>query len=115
MNSQTLLSILSIFLIALSPAAFAQAPLAPAQTSETPAPTETMQGMDKMADSVTKMSEMCQMMMQKEKAALPYITAAGITLGTLLLLNLALLAVLQVQWIKYWSRLLTTQKHGEKT
>jgi cobalt-zinc-cadmium resistance protein CzcA len=39
-----------------------------------------MQKMDTMADSVTKMSEMCQMMMQKEMATMHYKIAAGVTI-----------------------------------
>lgn len=37
-----------------------------------PAPADAQaQNMDKMATIVTRMAEMCEMMMQKEKAALP--------------------------------------------
>jgi hypothetical protein len=69
-----------------------------------------MQKMDKMADSVTKMSEMCQMMMQKEMASAHCKMAAGITVGILLFLALVLFVILEVQWIIYWSRLLKAQK-----
>ncbi len=65
-----------------------------------------MQGMDKMAESVTRMSEMCEMMMKKEMAAMPWKIGAGISLIVLVFVNLVLLAILQVLWIKYWSRLL---------
>ena len=63
-----------------------------------------------MARAVTGMAEMCEMMMKKEKAALPYLGAAAVTLGVLLFTVLVLLVVLQVQWIIYWSRLLKAQR-----
>lgn len=69
-----------------------------------------MQGMDKMSDSVTKMSEMCQMMMKKEMAGAPYKMAAGIGLGGLFLIALVLFIILEIQWIVYWSRLLKRGK-----
>ena len=64
------------------------------------------QATKEMARAVTRMTEMCEMMMKKEKAALPYLSAAAVTLGALLFTVLVLLVVLQVQWIIYWSRLL---------
>jgi len=73
-----------------------------------------MQGMDKMSDSVTKMSEMCQMMMKKEMAGAPYKMAAGLAIGVLLTAALVLFVILEVQWIIYWSRLLKTQSRIEK-
>ncbi len=66
--------------------------------------------MDKMSDSVTKMSEMCQMMMKKEMAGAPYKMAAGIGLGALLLVALVLFVILEIQWIIYWARLLKRGK-----
>lgn len=73
----------------------------------------TTQNMDKMATTVTRMAEMCEMMMQKEKAAMPYIAAAGITFGALLLIALILFVILELQWIIYWKRLLKGQKRNE--
>lgn len=78
-----------------------------------PGPAGTdQQAMKEMARTVTRMAEMCEMMMKKEKAALPYLGAAALTLGSLLFAVLVLLVVLQVQWIIYWSRLLHTQRSG---
>jgi hypothetical protein len=71
---------------------------------------QPMQKMDKMADSVTKMSEMCQMMMQKEMAGARCKMVAGIAFGVVLFLDLLLLVVLEIQWIIYWSRKLKSQK-----
>ena len=71
-----------------------------------------MQKMDKMADSVTKMSEMCQMMMQKEMAGARCKMVAGIAFGVVLFLDLLLLVILEIQWIIHWSRLLKAQKSG---
>ena len=73
---------------------------------------QPMQKMDKMADSVTKMSEMCKMMMQKEMATMHYKITAGVTIASLLIIALVLLVILEVQWIIYWSRLLKAQKSG---
>src|SRR5438874_2126943 len=69
-----------------------------------------MQKMDKMADSVTKMSEMCQMMMQKEMTGMYYKVAAGVAIAAVLVLALLLLVILEIQWIIYWARLLREQK-----
>ena len=68
------------------------------------------QATKEMAHAVTRMAEMCEMMMKKEKAALPYLGAAAVTLGVLLFTVLVLLVVLQVQWIIYWGRLLKAQR-----
>jgi hypothetical protein len=71
---------------------------------------ELTQNMDKMATTVTRMAEICEQMMKKEMAAMPYKLAAGINLGILITVVLLLLVVLEVQWIIYWSRLLKEQK-----
>ena len=73
-------------------------------------PAGTEQATNEMARAVTRMAEMCEMMMKKEKAALPYLGAAAVTLGTLLFTILVLLVVLQVQWIIYWNRLLKASR-----
>ncbi len=73
---------------------------------------QPMQKMDKMADSVTKMSEMCKMMMRKEMATMHYKIAAGVTIVSLLIIALVLLVILEIQWIIYWRRLLKAQKSG---
>jgi hypothetical protein len=71
---------------------------------------ELTQNMDKMATTVTRMAEICEQMMKKEMAAMPYKLAAGISLGVLVTVVLLLLVVLEVQWIIYWSQLLKEQK-----
>jgi len=63
-----------------------------------------------MSDSVTKMSEMCQMMMQNEMAAMHYKIRAGVTIVSLFAIALVLLVILEIQWIIYWARLLREQK-----
>lgn len=67
-----------------------------------------MQGMNEMAgmDSMKRMADMCQEMMKGEKAMMPYIVGASVVFGVLLFIALVLLVVLEIQWIKYWSRLL---------
>jgi uncharacterized membrane protein YeiB len=103
-----------VFLLAPVPAIFSQT----SSPSASPTPAMQMQemnqmaGMQKMSESVTKMSEMCQMMMNKEMAGMHYKIAAGIILVVLLIIVLALLIVLEIQWIKYWSRIL---KQGKST
>lgn len=86
-----------------------------AQTaSPTPSPTATMQmqgmnqmpGMDSNSDSMKQMTEMCMRMMQSERAAMPYIIGVSILFGLLLFIALVLFIVLEIQWIKYWSRIL---------
>lgn len=64
------------------------------------------QNMDNMATTVTHMAEVCEQMMNKEMAFMPYKIAAGIGLFVLITLVLLLLVVLEVQWIMYWSRIL---------
>ena len=71
---------------------------------------QPMQKMDKMADSVTKMSEMCKMMMRKEMATMHYKIAAGIAFGVVLFLDLLLLLILEIQWIAHWSRTLKRER-----
>lgn len=72
------------------------------------------QAMDKIAATVTRAAEMCETMMKKEMAAMPYKVAAGIGVGLLLLIALGLFVILEVQWIIYWSRLLKAQKQIAK-
>jgi hypothetical protein len=85
-------------------------PFSSAQMEISPTPTphaqparspqmQGMEGMEKMSDSVTKMSEMCQMMMKKEMAGARYKMAAGAAFGVVLFLDLLLLVVLETQWI----------------
>jgi hypothetical protein len=65
---------------------------------------QTMQAMEKMATTVTRMAEVCEMMMKREMAFAPLRMAALAIVGVLLLINLALLPVLQVQLIRHWTR-----------
>ena len=125
MNIKKLLAIFLAPAVLVTSVAMAQDPALPAATQSPPA-TEaafapanqqsaaSMQGMDKMSDSVTKMSEMCQMMMKKEMASAPYKIAAGVGIGALFLIALILFVILEVQWIIYWSRLLKAQKRGDR-
>ncbi|KJS01484.1 MAG: hypothetical protein VR65_08685 [Desulfobulbaceae bacterium BRH_c16a] len=68
-----------------------------------------MQNMDKMATTMTRMAEICELMIKREMATFPYMIAAGIGFGVIVTLVLLLL-VLEVQWIVYWSRILKEQK-----
>jgi hypothetical protein len=44
--------------------------------------------------------------MEKEKAMMPMIIGISAIFGLLLFVALLLLVVLQIQWLKYWSRIL---------
>lgn len=68
--------------------------------------------MQSMAESMKAMADMCREMMQREMAAMPYKIAAYVFFGALLTLVLVLLAILEVQWIAYWRRLLKGQDVG---
>ena len=106
-------------LTALTIAGLDICPFVVAQTDISPTPTQSaqpspsrMQGMDEMAgmDSMKRMADMCQEMMKSEKAAMPYIIGVSILFALLLFVALVLLIVLEIQWIKYWSRIL--QQNG---
>ena len=92
-------STLTVFGQTPSPAA---SPTAAMQTQDM----NQMPGMDSNSDSMKQMAEMCMRMMQSEKAAMPYIISVSILFAVLLFIALVLLIVLEVQWIKYWSRIL---------
>lgn len=55
------------------------------------------------------MAKTCVATMKQEKAAMPYIIAGEVTFGTLLLVALVLLVVLEAQCITHWKRLLNAQ------
>jgi hypothetical protein len=79
-------------------------PAAQAESSSESLRDRQMQNMDKMATTVTRMAEMCESMMKVEKANRAWMIGAGVTAFLLVILDLSLLAVLQVLWIKYWHR-----------
>jgi len=60
-------------------------------------------GMQRMSEAVTEMARTCQTMMQKEMANRPVKLAALYSGGVLLIVALALLVVLEVQWIRLLS------------
>lgn len=108
-----------IVLFGLVSIGFSQ-PSPPPLQMQTPAATQAAaspageQNMDKMASTVTRAAEMCEMMMKKEMAGAPYKMAAGVGIGALLLIALVLFVILEVQWIIYWSRLLKAQKREHR-
>ena len=115
------LALLAFSAVAQQPPEQAAPPLpsaSPTNSSQQPLPATTTAGAEaqttkEMARTVTRMAEMCETMMKKEKAALPYLGAVAVTLSTLLFVILVLLVVLQVQWIIYWNRLLKAQKRND--
>lgn len=60
-------------------------------------------------ESMKRMADMCQEMMQKEKAAMPFIIGTSVIFGVLLFVALLLLVVLEIMWVIYWKRLLKMQ------
>ena len=101
---------LAIVLFALSYSVFAQT-----EPLTSPTPTQQMQGMDSNSDSMKQMAEMCMRMMKSEKAAMPYIIGASVLFGLLLFVALVLFVVLEVLWIKYWSRILKSDSISPRT
>lgn len=65
--------------------------------------------MEQMMSSISRTSDMCQMMMQQHMMMSPFRTAGYVFLGALLAIVLVLLAILEVQWIRYWTRRLKAQ------
>jgi len=102
-----------ILTLVLTSSALAQPVTSPSPASAiTAEPTSSpqMQGMMQMGDmdSMKRMADMCQEMMQREKAAMPFIIGISVLFGVLLFVALVLLIVLEIQWIKYWRHLLRT-------
>ena len=96
-----------------APFTFAQTEMTPTPAlspSAQTAPTQQMQGMDSTPDSMKQMAEMCQKMMRNEEAAMPYIVGISVVFGLLLFIALVLFIVLEIQWIKYWSRKLRSER-----
>ena len=71
--------------------------------------------MREMARAMKSMADMCQMMMQREQQYRPYVMAAGGLVAALLVVALVLFIVLEVQWIRFWTARIKTerQKLGE--
>jgi len=106
-----------ILTLVLTSSALAQPATSPSPASAiTAEPTSSpqMQGMMQMGDmdSMKRMADMCQEMMQREKAAMPFIIGISVLFGVLLFVALVLLIVLEIQWIKYWRHLLKTQNRA---
>src|SRR2546426_6179139 len=71
---------------------------------------DTNQSLQQMAESMTSMSEMCKMMMQMEMKSHPLKVAAFAVGGTLLPIALILLIILEIQWIRYFSLRIRSEK-----
>jgi hypothetical protein len=108
-----ILTALATGALSVCPLAFAQTELPPMPTSPTPAqtaPAQQMQGMDSNSDPMKQMAEMCMRMTESEKKAMPYIIGVFVLFGVLLFVALVLFIVLEILWIKYWSRFLKVQQ-----
>lgn len=70
--------------------------------------------MDRMAESMTSMANMCRMMMEMEMemAGRPWKMAALAVFGTLGTIALALFIVLEIQWIRLASLKIKAAKAG---
>lgn len=75
---------------------------------------ESSMKMDKMADAMTSMAEMCRTMMQGEMKMMPWKIGAGVIVGSILTLALALFVVLEIQWIRYWGLRIKSEKASQK-
>jgi hypothetical protein len=53
---------------------------------------------------------MCEAMMQREQMVFPWLVGGGTVLGLLIAIALALLVVLEIQWIRLWSLRLKAEK-----
>lgn len=98
--------------VAVGASVFAQ--MAPSPTPPStlqPSPPPQMQAMSQMGDmeSMKRLADMCQEMMQKEEAAMPFIVGTSVIFGVLLFVALLLLVVLEIMWVIYWQRLLKMQ------
>lgn len=92
----------------------------PEQTNAQPAANQTnqsdiqmmqhMQEMDTMAKSIKSMADVCRMMMEKEMRSRPLKMAALSVLGTLGVAALALFVALEIQWIRFWSVRIKTER-----
>lgn len=69
-----------------------------------------MEEMEAMAKSMASMADVCRTMMEKEMQHFPLKLAAIIALGTLLTIALVLFIVLELQWIKFWSVRIKTER-----
>ena len=92
----------------------AQQPSPPAETNQTNQMDrrmmQHMQEMDTMAKSMTSMADMCRMMMEKEMKNAPLKIGAIIGVGSLFLISLVLFIVLEIQWIRFWSLRIRTER-----
>jgi hypothetical protein len=69
-----------------------------------------MQEMDTMAKSMKSMADVCRMMMEKEMRSAPLKIGAIIGVGSLFLIALILFIVLEIQWIRFWSVRIRTER-----
>lgn len=70
---------------------------------ESPPMDQASPEMREMAKAMKSMAEMCEIMMQGEMQARPLMMTAAAVLGSLLSLALLLFVVLEIQWIRFWS------------
>jgi hypothetical protein len=63
-----------------------------------------------MAEAMTDMARACQQMMEMEMGSRPLKLWAGVTVGVLLLIALILFIILEVQWIRFWSVRIKTER-----
>lgn len=55
---------------------------------------------------------MCEAMMQRELKVFPWLVGGGTVLGILIAIALALLVVLEIQWIRLWTLRLKAEKRA---
>ena len=64
----------------------------------------TMQMGKAQVPMTEQMAAMCMRMMEKEMAAMPWLIAATGLFGFLITVAFVLLIILEVQWVRLWSR-----------
>jgi hypothetical protein len=122
-----LLRLLSVFLsiVLLGSSAAAQPPQPPQpvapdrpMTGDTPPSPVTPPDQGGMSQGPSGMQAMpmggqcpmCEAMMQKELMVFPWLVGGGAVLGILIAIALALLVVLEIQWIRLWTLRLKAEK-----
>ena len=66
--------------------------------------------MDRMAESMASMADMCRTMMEKEMKSAPLKLGALVGVGSLFAVALVLFIVLEIQWIRFCNLRIKTER-----
>jgi hypothetical protein len=78
-------------------------------------PDDTSMKMDKMAEAMTSMAEMCQTMMRGEMKMMPWKIGAAVIIDSILAIALVLFVVLEIQWIRFWSLRIKSEQAAQSS